>query len=215
MNEKQRLSDAPVSRFDAGRVNAVRKRIRRAAEDSGRKPEDVKLFLATKTVPVGRVREAARSGCLLFGENREPELWEKAQNLHDFDIDWHFIGHQQRNKINKAIPRAACVHSDDRLHLAESIQRNIDASGKFLDVFVQINASGEESKFGAMPSEAGSLVRRIASLPNRQTGIERVEMWELNMGISYDFEWAVEEGATIIRIGSAVFGSRKTPDSDY
>lgn len=117
-----------------------------------------------------------------------------------------------------------------------------------MDVFVQINTSGEESKFGAMPGEAGNLVRRIADLPNlrvrgimtlacfnrdeslvrpcfqrlaelrnriAEMAIEGVEMRELSMGMSHDFEWAIEEGATIIRIGSAVFGPRETPDSDY
>ena len=101
MNDDLRLSYASVSRFDVKRVDAVRRQIRRAAERSGRKPEEVKLLLATKTVPVGTLREAARSGCLLFGENREPELREKAEALYDHGIEWHFIGHLQRNKVNK------------------------------------------------------------------------------------------------------------------
>ncbi len=232
----------------AENLNALRQRVSCAIARSGRSEGEVRILLATKTVCAETLRNVARSGARLFGENKVRELLDKSEALADLAPEWNFIGHLQRNKINKVIPRITMLHSLDRLSLAESIERHMERENRSLDVLIQVNTSSETSKFGVHPDQLESLVRAVAALPRLRIrglmtlalfsrdesvvrpcferlrelreriaglGIERVEMRELSMGMSHDFEWAVEEGATIIRIGTAVFGRRCLPDSYY
>lgn len=221
---------------------AIRARIRAACEKVGRHPDEVKLLLATKTVSPERIKIALASGATLIAENKVQEVKDKYAALKDTPHTAHFIGHLQTNKI-KDILRCdvACVQSLDRWDLAEKLQQKCAAAGKILDVLIQVNTSGEASKFGVAPHETLALVRQVAALPNlRITGlmtigllsddlaqvracfrllkqlqndiqaaaIENVQIQELSMGMSGDLEVAIEEGATIVRVGSAVFGAR-------
>lgn len=188
-------------------------------------------------MPPESVRAAHALGLAEFGENRVQELLAKSDLLADLPLRWHLIGHLQTNKVRAVLPRVVAIHSVDSLRLAESIQAHA-APGRIIDILLQVNTSGEETKFGAAPEEAPGLARAVAVLPalrlrglmtlgpltDDATAIRRsfrllrdlrdaarssipgVE-W-LSMGMSGDFEIAVEEGATHIRVGTALFGSR-------
>ncbi|MGB6059053.1 MAG: YggS family pyridoxal phosphate-dependent enzyme [Microthrixaceae bacterium] len=225
---------------------AVEERISRAAARSGRDDSDVRLLLATKTVPGERVRLVLEAGYTLIGENRVQELVDKAPTLADIPHEAHFIGNLQRNKVNQVLRLASCIQSVDRISLARALSDRIDPSAP-LDVLIQVNTSGEESKFGMTPDMAGDFAREVAQLPGlRVRGFMTIGLFStdevpvrrcyemlrgirdevvadqsmadasgLSMGMSGDLEWAIEEGATIVRVGTAVFGERATPDSYY
>ncbi len=228
------------------RLAGVQERIAGAAARSGRGADAVRLLLATKTVPAGRIRIALEAGFTLIGENRVQELVDKAPALADIPHEAHFIGNLQRNKVNQVLKLASCVQSVDRISLARSISDRVDPLAP-LDVFIQVNTSGEESKFGVSPEEAVGFAHEVAALAGiRVRGFMTIGLFstdevpvrrcyellrsirdrvvsdaataeavELSMGMSGDLEWAIEEGATIVRVGTAVFGRRETPDSFY
>lgn len=222
---------------------AIDDRIGVACADSGRDRSDVRVLLATKTVPVDRIRRALAAGWTLIGENRVQEVTSKAEGLADIGHQTHFIGHLQRNKINQVLPHVDLIQSIDRLQLAEAVSKRTESD---LDVFIQVNTSGEESKYGATPDEALELAARVDELEHLNVrGFMTIGLFsdeeipvrrcyellctirdralqagvtgavELSMGMSGDFPWAVAEGATMVRIGSAVFGARPTSDSYY
>ena len=224
-------------------------RINKACQKSGRNPNDVKLLLATKTVDAERIKVALDAGYTMIAENRVQELKEKYEALKTTPHTNHFIGHLQTNKIKDIIKYdVQCLQSLDRLDLAEKLHQRLLFEGKKIDVFIQVNTSGEESKFGIHPDIALELVRQVAQLETLQIkglmtigllsnhsekvracfkllknlqqkiiaeNIPYVEMSELSMGMSGDLEIAIEEGASIIRVGSAIFGERIYPDSYY
>lgn len=223
------------------RLAAVEDRIKAAARAAGRNPDEVRLLLATKTVPPERIRVAIEAGADLVGENRVQEVRPKYEALADLEYERHFIGHLQSNKVNALVPYVSCIQSLDRLSLADRLQGRLEREGETRDVLVQVNTTGEESKFGVEPGEAVDFIREVAARdalnirglmtiglftedpdvarPSlaalretadrvRDAGIDRVEMTELSMGMSGDLEVAIEEGATIVRVGSAVFGER-------
>lgn len=226
----------------------VRQRIATAAATTATQPH-VDLLLATKTVPVNRILVALRAGCTLIGENRVQELVEKADGLAGVPHEAHFIGHLQKNKINQVLRQATCIQSVDSVAMADQIVTRLPTPGEPFDVFVQVNTSGEDSKYGCTPEEAFPLAQHIGTLPAlhlrgfmtiglfsedlpavaasyrrlRQTrdAIHAAQIpgtgdaQELSMGMSGDLELAVAEGATMIRVGTAVFGNRATPDSYY
>jgi pyridoxal phosphate enzyme (YggS family) len=228
---------------------AINERIKKACEQSGRNTDDVKLLLATKTVPPDRIKIALESGYTLIAENKVQELKEKYEDLKDIPHESHFIGHLQTNKIKDILKYdVTCVQSLDRLELAEKLHQRLLAENRTMDVLIQVNTSNEESKFGVNPDQAIELTRKISNystlkikglmtiglfsaetdkvracfkiLKNLQQDIIRenipnVEMKELSMGMSGDLETAIEEGATIVRVGTAVFGARIYPDSYY
>lgn len=230
-------------------VDIIRKRIDKACKKARRNPKEIKLLLATKTVSPERIIEAFNYGETLIGENKVQEVKEKYQSLKNFKHEKHFIGHLQSNKIKDVIKyNINCIQSLDRLSLAEKLNQKMIAADKVMDVFIQVNTSNEESKFGIKPEEVITLVREVSKLENlRIKGlmtiglfssdmhkvrqcfkllksiqkqivdleIENVEMNELSMGMSGDLEIAIEEGATIIRVGTAIFGERQYPDSYY
>lgn len=224
-------------------------RIARACEASGRPAVSVKLLLATKTVPADRIRHALLAGQTLIGENKVQEIRDKYEALSDIPHQTHFIGHLQTNKIKDVLKyNVTCIQSLDRLELAEKLEQRLAFEGRHMDVFIQVNTSFEESKFGVAPEAALDLVRQVAgcghlhikglmtiglfSADNEQVRkcfrllksiqsqiisehIPGVEMAELSMGMSGDLETAIQEGATIVRVGTAIFGERIYPDSYY
>ncbi|HZX32022.1 MAG TPA: YggS family pyridoxal phosphate-dependent enzyme [Rhodocyclaceae bacterium] len=222
----------------ASNLQAVRARIDAAARAVGRDPATVKLLAVSKTWPAENIREAARAGQRSFGENYVQEAVEKVGQLRDMELEWHFIGPLQSNKTRLVAENFAWVHSIERLKIAERLSAQRPAGLPPLEVCVQVNVSGEASKSGCEPSEAVELCRRVAELPKlRLRGLmaipEPVEEFEaqrrpfkqlkelfeslragglpldtLSMGMSHDLEAAIAEGATVVRIGTAIFGER-------
>lgn len=230
-------------------IEVIKQRIAAACARVGRKPEEVKLLLATKTVTPDRIKIALKAGNTLIAENKIQELKEKYEALKDVPHTNHFIGHLQTNKIKEILRyEVSCVESVDRIDLAQKLHNRLASEGKELDVFIQVNTSNEESKFGADPAEVLDLVKQVAQLPTLHIkglmtiglfsadtdkvracfkllkqlqqqiialGLPNVDPQELSMGMSGDLETAIEEGATIVRVGTAVFGERIYPDSYY
>jgi pyridoxal phosphate enzyme (YggS family) len=230
-------------------IAQIKKRITDAALAADRNPEEVKLLLATKTVSAENIKIALESGERLIGENRAQELKSKYTDLLDVPHQKHFIGYLQTNKIkNLLCYDVTCIQSVDRLDLAEKLQARLEFEKKEMDVFIQVNTSNEESKFGIAPEKAIELTKQVANLPNIHIkglmtiglfsaeeakvrvcfkllkdiqqqivalNLPGVEMKELSMGMSYDLEFAIEEGSTMVRVGTAIFGQRIYADSYY
>ncbi|HLV60740.1 MAG TPA: YggS family pyridoxal phosphate-dependent enzyme [Fredinandcohnia sp.] len=223
----------------AAAIEKVRRRIDDACRAAGRDPGEVRLLLASKTQPPERILQALEAGVTLFGENRVQELVEKARALEGRPIEWHFIGHLQRNKIRRVLDFARVVQSVDRPALVDDLVRELEKRDARLRVFLQVNTSGEASKFGVRPEEAEALARHIASSGRLELeGLMTIALHaedpegarpcfrllrairddlrargfgplrELSMGMSGDLEVAIEEGATIVRVGTAAFGAR-------
>ncbi len=213
-------------------------RIEAATLRSGRQAGQVTLLAVTKTVSAERIREAAALGLTLIGENRVQEAWAKFPLLSDLPLSWHLIGHLQSNKVKRALHFATLIESVDSLRIAREIDREAAALGKRIECFLEVNTSGESQKFGVAPDEAEALAGEIANLPHLHlTGLmtigalsadsqrirscfrtlrrlqERLNaagsgITRLSMGMSDDFEIAIEEGATLVRLGRALFGER-------
>lgn len=213
-----------------------------------REPSAVRLLPVSKTVASERLREAFAARIAEFGENKVQEAWAKAQRLADLPVTWSIIGHLQTNKAKYAARFAREFQALDSLRLAEALERRLQIEGRGLDVLVQVNTSGEASKFGlppdavaeflgALPAFSALRVRGLMTLavfsPDtarvracfralralrdrlRDTAPPTIRLDELSMGMSGDFEIAIEEGATIVRVGQAIFGPRPLPDSHY
>ncbi|MFG6328582.1 MAG: YggS family pyridoxal phosphate-dependent enzyme [Lachnospiraceae bacterium] len=218
----------------------VEDRVKAACDRAGRSYGSVTLIAVSKTKPVRLVEQAYEYGIRQFGENKAQEMKEKYDMLPK-NIEWHFIGHLQTNKIKYVLGRAALIHSVDSLHLAEAIEAECVKKGLEADVLVEVNVAQEETKSGIRTEEAEGLIRDIARLPhvhvkglmtiapfvenagnNRMIfrtlkelsvdiagkNIDNVSMNILSMGMTNDYEVAIEEGATHIRVGTAVFGER-------
>jgi hypothetical protein len=213
-------------------LERVRERIARAAERAGRRPEDVLLVGVTKTVDVARIRAAVAAGLTALGENRVQEARGKIAEL-GRPAAWHMVGHLQTNKAREALDLFDVVHSVDRIDLARELDRRARARGRPIDAFVQINIAVEPSKGGWPPDAVetavdalmalrGLRVRGLMTIPPPVDRAEDARGWfralrklserhglaDLSMGMSSDFEVAVEEGATIVRVGTAIFGPR-------
>ncbi|MGG5578720.1 YggS family pyridoxal phosphate-dependent enzyme [Myroides sp. C15-4] len=227
----------------------ILQRIERACIANNRDPQDVRLLLATKTVPADRIRLAIAAGQTLIGENKIQEIKEKYHDLVDLKPINHFIGHLQTNKIKDILKYdVTCIHSVDRLDLASKLHQRLTLENKKIEVLIQVNTSQEESKFGVAPEEALALIQEVAQFDTLrikglmtiglfsadeaqirpcfkllksiqqqaiQLNLPQVEMKELSMGMSGDLEIAIAEGATIVRVGTAIFGERIYPDSYY
>ena len=219
---------------------AVETRIAAACRQVGRDPAGVRLLPVSKTVDAARLRLAHGAGCRELGENKVQEAWGKAQALADLDdLRWVVVGHLQGNKAGLVARFASEFQALDSLRLAETLERRLQAEGRGLDVFVQVNTSGEESKSGINPDDAEKLCGEIVTLGNlsleglmtigplsddekriRESFIllaglrntiqtqRGITLPELSMGMSGDYEIAISEGATLVRIGSAMFGNR-------
>ncbi len=142
-------------------LKEVHDRIEAACKLSGRNPLEVQLLLATKTVPADKIRIAIEAGETLIGENKMQELRDKDPGLKELDIERHFIGHLQTNKIKDVLKYVSCIQSLDRLSLAQELDKQLQKEGRNLDVFIQVNTSFEESKFGLKPDEVISFIREI------------------------------------------------------
>jgi PLP dependent protein len=222
----------------AQNVENIRRRIASACNRVGRSPEEVTLVAVSKTVDSDAIREAVRAGCCELGENYIQELREKREQLLDEGIRWHFIGHLQTNKIKYIIDWVQMIHAVDSLHLGQELSRSAEKSNRTVDLLVEVNTSGESSKFGVSPDSAIEFVRQLRAIPRLNVrGLmtmgpflpdpedsrpafrtlqklrntlqdDGMDLPVLSMGMTNDFEVAIEEGATIVRIGTAIFGSR-------
>jgi pyridoxal phosphate enzyme (YggS family) len=216
-----------VSESVAAALASVRERIAAAAARAGRDPDAVRLVGASKTVPVERIAEALDAGLTDVGENRAQELLAKAPALatRADPPTWHFVGRLQRNKVAGLAPWVACWQSVDRVALAEVVARRAPEA----HVLVEVNLGDEPTKGGCAPAEAGPLADAARGLGLHVDGLMTVApqagnrrgwfaalrelgatlgLAELSMGMSDDYEVAVEEGATMVRIGRAIFGPR-------
>lgn len=230
-------------------LQAINQRIENACKNAGRDPREVKILLATKTVPVDRIQLALQAGYRLIGENKVQEMSQKYEALQELQPTHHFIGHLQTNKIKDLLKYDIdCIQSIDRFELAHKLHQRLNAQNKTMNILIQVNTSREESKFGVVPEHTIELIGQVSALHSlRIKGlmtiglfsanqekirscfrllkkiqkeisllyIPGVEMKELSMGMSGDLEIAIEEGATIIRVGTAVFGKRSYPDTFY
>lgn len=218
----------------AASLAEVRSRIDAAALRAGRDPSEVTLIAVSKAFPVEAIEAARREGQVDFGENRVQELTGKFEQIGGA-VRWHFVGRLQRNKVRQVVATGAVIHSVDRPELAEEIDRR---ASRPVQVLVEVNTTGEPQKGGAEPQEVSGLVRRVMDLPNLELvglmtmarkgspelarpvfrGLARLRdglaeeysgrIHHLSMGMSQDYEVAVEEGATLVRVGEAVFGPR-------
>ncbi|CAA0100885.1 Pyridoxal phosphate homeostasis protein [Starkeya nomas] len=242
--EIARFGADPAGTF-AANLCAVQDRIAAACHRSGRHPEDVRLLPVTKTVPANVLRFAHAAGISDFGENKLQEARDKQADLGDLSIRWSIIGHLQTNKVKYLVRLASEFHALDSIRLAEELNRRLDAQNRDLDVFVQVNTSGEDSKYGLRPDDLRPFIERLADYPrlkprglmtlaifsaetDRVRGCFRLlrdlrdravavhpGLTQLSMGMSADFETAIEEGAHIVRVGQAIFGARPTGDAFY
>ena len=211
--------------------------IARSCEKSGRPTSDVSLVCVTKEAPIDAMRDALAAGAQIFGENRVQEAASKFGSFGK-DVEWHLIGHLQTNKARDAVRIFSLIHSVDSLRLATEIDKEARKAGKVQDILIQVNTSGEASKFGIKPEDAADLLRDIAKLANvRALGLMTIapevedpetvrpyfrklrelrdrirdlrpptsDFRLLSMGMTNDFEIAIEEGATLVRIGRAIF----------
>ena len=226
-------------------LSIIKQRIETACLESNRNSNEVKLLLATKTISADKIKIAIEAGETLIGENKVQELTEKFEALKVIPHQTHFIGHLQTNKIKEVIKYADCIQSLDRIDLAEKLQRRLEYEDRTIDVFLQVNTSYEDSKFGMDPEKALDFALKVNQLDRlkikglmtiglfsaeteqvrkcfrllknmQQQMLEKgIPAHELSMGMSGDLETAIEEGSTIIRVGTAIFGKRPYPDSYY
>ena len=223
----------------AANLQAVRARIAAACVAAGRSAGSVQLLAVSKTWPAARVREAAAAGQRAFGENYAQEAVGKAAELVELGLEWHFIGPLQSNKTRLVAENFAWAHSVDRLKIAERLAAQRPPSLGRLHICLQVNVSGEASKSGCAPDQATALAHAAAALPNLRlrglmaipepsddVGLQRrrfallrqvrdrldaegLKLDTLSMGMSHDLEAAIMEGATLVRVGTAIFGERK------
>lgn len=218
----------------------VKQRIERAAHRGGRNADDIKLIAVSKTHPSETLRAAIEAGAKIFGENKVQEAEEKIENLKRETLEWHLIGHLQSNKARKAVQLFDCVQTLDSIELAMRLERIcIEENRTSLSVLAQIDLAGEATKNGIKESDLPALVEflktcerlkfdGLMTIPPYDEDLEKVRPFfrrlrelrdetipngALSMGMSHDFETAVEEGATILRVGTAIFGARRSRTS--
>ncbi|WP_113904251.1 MULTISPECIES: YggS family pyridoxal phosphate-dependent enzyme [Brevibacterium] len=226
----------------------VSRRIAAAAQRAGRDASEVELLPVSKTVEQERIRLAVAAGCRKFGENKVQEAFRKSEEMADLALDWAVIGHLQSNKAKDVVRFASEFQALDRIKVAAALDRRLEAAGRSLDVYVQVNTSAEDSKFGMPPEELPGFLSRLPQFETlRVKGLMTLAVFSsdtervrtcfellrtlrdraletdpaliggglLSMGMSGDFEIAIEEGANCVRVGQAIFGRRAVPDSHY
>lgn len=229
-------------------IAEVNRRIAAAARRAGRDAADIELLPVSKTVPQERIRSAVAAGAHKLGENKVQEAFRKSEEMSDLEIKWAVIGHLQSNKAKDVAKFATEFQALDRLKVARALERRLQSEGRSLDVYVQVNTSAEDSKFGMPPGELPGFlqalrefetlrVRGLMTLAifsseidrvrpcfqllrslrdqSRATDPELIGAGRLSMGMSGDFEVAIEEGSDCVRVGQAIFGRRSLPDSYY
>ncbi|CUS78351.1 hypothetical protein JGI7_00204 [Candidatus Kryptonium thompsonii] len=219
----------------------IKQKIWEVCQKVGRNPDEITIVAVTKTVPVEKIKEAINAGIYDIGENRVQELLEKRNSLEN--VRWHFVGHLQTNKVKYIVNFIHLIHSVDSLKLALEIDKRAEKINRPVDVLIEVNTSGEKTKYGVKPEETIEIVKQISEnckfvhikglmtlaayspdpenarpmfkmLKNlsdeiAKLNLKNVEMKHLSMGMSNDYWIAIEEGATIVRIGTAIFGPRK------
>ncbi len=221
-------------------VNQVEQRIQSACDRSGRKREDVTLIAVSKTKPVSAIYEVMEMGILDYGENKVQELTDKISTINE-PLNWHMIGHLQRNKVKYIVDKVKLIHSVDSFRLAEQISTEAIKKNVEVDILIEVNISEESSKFGLNTEEVIELVNQVSKLKNvhikglmtvapftdnpednrlyfrnlkqlsvdiTHKNIDNVTMSVLSMGMTGDYEVAIEEGATMVRVGTGIFGER-------
>jgi pyridoxal phosphate enzyme (YggS family) len=236
-----------LARRIAENVDAVRSRIAAAAKKSGRNASDVRLVAVTKYVGHAEIAALVAAGCRDFGESRPQALWQRAETFRGDGVDWHLIGHLQRNKVARTLEHAALLHSVDSERLLATIEAEAARVDRVVDVLLEVNVSGDATKHGVAPAALSLLIEvaatckhvrtrglmtmaaregdaesarvdfarlrtlrdeTVAALGSKTT--QSVDLTELSMGMSGDFEQAIEAGATIVRVGSALFAGLDT-----
>ncbi len=223
------------------KLKQVQTNIARACSISGRDPGEVTLIAVSKTKPVSTLQEAYDCGVRVFGENKVQEIQEKYPSL-PADIQWHMIGHLQRNKVKYIIDKVCMIHSVDSLRLAETIEQEAAKHQLVMPILLEVNVAQEDTKFGLACEEVLPLVEQVRELPHvkvsglmtiapfvsdpeQNRGIFRelkklsvditeknynnISMNVLSMGMTNDYEVAVQEGATMVRVGTGIFGERQ------
>lgn len=220
----------------------IQRRIKEAAERVGRNPDEITLVAVTKTVEPVIINKAIELGVNHIGENRVQELSSKYNLIQANEVNWHLIGHLQRNKVKYIIDKVNLIHSVDSLKLAEEINQRAKKNNKIMEVLVQVNVAREESKFGIFVEECVDFINKLSQLPYikvkglmtiaphspdpenvrpifkelkklsidiKRKNYDNIDMDYLSMGMSGDFEVAIEEGSNIVRIGTGIFGHRQ------
>ena len=223
-------------------LKAIRSRIEKSAIKSGKRGEEIKLVAITKTVETERINEAIRWGVNIIGENKVQEAEAKFNRITE-KVEKHLVGHLQTNKAKKALELFDLIQSVDSLHIAEEISKRACQNGKVMDVLVEVNTSGEKTKFGVEPEEALPLMEIISRFEDirirglmtiglfsddpedtrpcfkklktlfeaiKHKNIPNVDLCYLSMGMTNDFEVAIEEGSNMVRIGTGIFGARSS-----
>ena len=216
--------------------NQVLQHIADACKQAQREPETVQLLAVSKTHPSESLREMYQTGQRAFGENYLQEALDKIENLNDLAIEWHFIGHVQRNKTKHLAASFAWVHGVDRLMIAERLSKQREANQAPLNICLQVNIDAQESKDGCQPNEVAELVKNISQLPHlklrglmvipapnnthaftdakqlfdavKQQHVQPEDWDTLSMGMSGDMVEAIAAGSTMVRVGTALFGAR-------
>lgn len=243
------MSEHSSTSILSSNLAAIRTRIAAACERAGRDPSQVRLLPVSKTVDEARLRDAYALGLRELGENKVQEAQAKSEAMADLpELRWVLIGHLQTNKAKYAARFVSEFQALDSLRAAAALDTQLQKQGRALDVLVQVNTSGEASKFGLPPDEVVAFVRQLPAFSAlrvrglmtlalfsddeskvrpcfvrlrklrerlRQDAPDGIVMDELSMGMSGDFELAIAEGATTVRVGTAIFGHRPTPDSAY
>jgi len=219
-------------------LEIINEKIKKAALKANRNPEEIKLVAVTKTATIEQIKEAISAGVKIIGENKVQEAKEKYQIL-SADIEWHLVGHLQTNKVKYAIEIFDLIHSVDSIKLAKEIDRRSLQFGMITNVLVEVNVSGEETKYGIKPEEVEPFLKEISEFSRIKVrglmtitpiaedkeevrpyfrklrelfekikikNIKNIRMDYLSMGMTEDFEVAIEEGANMVRIGRGIFG---------
>jgi pyridoxal phosphate enzyme (YggS family) len=219
-------------------LNQVKEKIAHVAAKVERDPTGIKLIAVTKTVGVERIREAIAAGATIFGENYVQEARHKIDELGQAGLQWHFIGHLQTNKAHYAVRLFDLIHAVDSIKVARELSKRASAEGKTIDCLIEANLAEEASKFGTTEEEARELAHEMHGLEHislqglmtmppyfddpesarpyfialrklqEKIAQDGIPLPELSMGMSTDFEVAIEEGATMVRVGRAIFGER-------
>ncbi len=217
-------------------LDSIRDRIASAARRSGRQPADVQLVAVSKYVDAEQTEQLVQAGATVLGESRPQALWNKAAQMQDLSIEWHLIGHLQRNKVARTLPLVSLIHSVDSVRLAQAIDESAASIQQTTNVLVEVNTSGEAAKQGFPIDQVEAILNQsrrwenvhvrglmtmaanvhddqhirhsFAALRNLRDECQRntdIPLPELSMGMSRDFELAIEEGATLVRVGSSLW----------
>ncbi len=218
----------------------VENRIQAACDRSKRNRSEITLIAVSKTKPIAMIEEVMKEGIVDFGENKVQELCEKSEAINQA-LNWHMIGHLQRNKVKYIVDKVCLIHSVDSLRLAKQISEEANKKNTTVNILIEVNIAKEDTKFGVSEEETLKLILEIAKLPNikikglmtiapfvdnpeenrvhfanlrnllidiKSKNIDNINMDILSMGMTGDFEIAIEEGATMVRVGTGIFGQR-------